>query len=226
VPGEQQREHLVAHLAVVEGLAFGVARVHQEPEHVLTGLAGSPAASDLAEDDPIEGSPDAPQASERAPRATEDLQEVLALIEREPTFEGGGDVDPGPVRVEAEQRAHGDPHRHVAGPVIEVDAIARPPVGERQLGLLAHHRRRGRDPLPVKDGQHRLAGPVVVLAVSGQQSVADERNQIPQVPVAPQELVAVRDEDVAVRLRAEHEHLDPVKDPDREDRAVLLIGGE
>ncbi len=223
---EQQGQHLVADLRVVEAGAVGVAGLDQQPEHVLAGVGGAAATGDLAEDQPIEGSAHAPQAGERASGAAEDLEEVLALIEGEPALEGGGDVDPGAIGVEAEQGPHRHPHGHVPGPVVEVDQLAGPPAGRGALRLLAHHLGGGRDPLPVKDRHHRLPGPIVVLAVGGQKAVADQRDQVAEVAVAPAKPVPIGDQDEPVRLRAEHEHLDPVEDPNREDRPVLLVGGQ
>ena len=142
VAREQQRQHLVANLRVGEAHALAVLGLDQQPEDVLAGLAGAPAAGDLAEDDPVEGAAYAPQPGERASRAAHHLKEVLALIEGKAALEGGRDVDPGPIRVEPEQRPHRDPHRHMAGPVVQVDPIPRSPAVERALGLLGHHARR------------------------------------------------------------------------------------
>ena len=225
VAREQQRQHLVADLRVGEARALAVLGLDQEPEDVLAGLAGAPAAGDLAEDDPVEGAAHSAQAGERASRAADHLEEVLALIEGEAALEGGRHVDPGPIRVQPEQRPHRDPHRHVAGPVVEVDPIPRPPAAERALRLLGHHARGGRDSLAMKDRNHDLARAVVVLAVGGQEAIADQRDQVPEAAVAPAELVAVGDQDEAVGLRSQHEHVDRVEDPDREDRPVLLVRG-
>ena len=169
---------------------------------------------------------DAAQAGERAPRPAQHLKEVLALIEGQTALEGRGDVDAGPIGVEPEQGPHRHPHRHVSRPVVEVHSVARPPAIERPLGLLGHDPGRGGDALAVKQRQHDPPRAVVVLAVRGQKAVADQRDQVAEAAVAPAELVAVGDEDEPVRLRAEHEHVDRVEDPDREDRSVLLVGGE
>ena len=45
-------------------------------------------------------------------------------------------------------------------------------------------------------------------------------------PVAPEEVLRVRDRDVVVGRRAEHEHDGGVHEPQREDGAVALVGGE
>ncbi len=226
VAGEQQRQHLVADLLVGEAHALAVLRLHQQPEDVLACLPGASAAGDLAQDDVVERAPNPAQAGEGASRAAHDLEEVLALVEREAALERCRDVDPAPIRVQPEQCPHRDPHGHVPRPVVEVDPVAGPPAAKRALGLVAHHGRRRCDPLAVKDRDHDLAGAVVVLAVGGQEPVTDQRDQVPETAVAPAELVAVRDQDEAVGLGAEHEHVDRVEDPDREDGAVLLVGGQ
>ena len=46
---------------------------------------------------------------------------------------------------------------------------------------------------------------VVVLAVDREQAVAEQRNQVAEVTLAPAEILRVRDGDEVVRLRAEHE---------------------
>ena len=224
--GEQERQHLVPHLLVGEGRAVLFRRLDQQAEDVLARLAGPSPAGDLAKDDPVQGAADAAQAGERAPRPAQHLKEVLALIERKTALEGRRDVDAGPIGVEPEQGAHRHPHRHMSRPVVEVHPVTRAPALERPLGLLGHDPGRGGDALAVKQRQHDPPCAVVVLAVRGQKAVADQRDQVAEAAVAPAELVAVGDEDEPVRLRAEHEHVDRVEDPDREDRSVLLVGRE
>src|SRR5947207_14394939 len=86
-------------------------------------MALAAAAGDLAEDDPVEGLAHPAQAGERATGPAQHLEPVLALIEGEPPLERRRDVDAGAVRVETEQRAHRDAHRHVPGPVVKVDPL-------------------------------------------------------------------------------------------------------
>jgi hypothetical protein len=226
VTREEQREDLVAHLIVGEALALRILRLDQQPEDVLAGIARPPAARDLAEDDAVERLAHPAQPRERAARPAQHLKPVLALIEGEPALEGGGDVDPGAVWIETEERPHSHAHGHVPRPVVEVDPLTGSPSREGAVGLLGHDRRGRGDPLAVEDGDHDLPRAIVIGAVGGQEPVADQRDQVAEAAVAPPELVTIGDEDEAVRLGAEHEDVDGVEDADREDGAVLLVGGQ
>ncbi len=106
------------------------------------------------------------------------------------------------VRVEAEQRAHGDPHRQVAGPLVDVDRLPGAPARERCARLLEHHIDRGDDVLAVKRRHHDPSRAVVVGAVDRQEPVAEERDQVAEARLAPVELLGVLDGDVSVRLGA------------------------
>ena len=66
----------------------------------------------------------------------------------------------------------------------------------------------------------------VEVAVDRQQPVAEQRDQVAQVALAPREVRGVRDGHVVVGLGPEHEHDVAVEDAQREDRAVALVGLE
>ena len=86
-----------------------------------------------------------------------------------------------------------------------------------------HRLGRDRDPLLVEGGHHDRPRGVVVVAVGGQQAVAEQRDQVTEAPVAPDEVVASGDEHEVVRLRADHEDLAVVEDPQAEDRPVCVV---
>jgi hypothetical protein len=78
----------------------------------------------------------------------------------------------------------------------------------------------------VERRHHDPAGTVVVVAVDRQQAVAEQRDQLAEVALAPVEVLCVRDEHVVVRLGAEHEHEALVEEPHAEHRPVLLVAPE
>ncbi len=130
------------------------------------------------------------------------------------------------IRVQAEQRPHGDSHRQLARPVVDVDAAADLPGGEPPLGLGGHRVERGRDRVAVKRGQHDLARAAVIGAVDRQQAVAEQRRELPEIALAPMEVGRVRDEHVVVGGRAEHEHDPLVEDPHAEDGPEAVVAVE
>ncbi len=112
----------------------------------------------------------------------------------------------------------------MARPLVQVDHGA----GDERVGglpdLVLDHLRGRRDPLAVERRQHHPAVRAVVGAVGRQQPVAEQHDQAAQLAVAPGEVLGAGDEDVVVGLRPEHEDDVVVKDPQREDRPVALVG--
>jgi hypothetical protein len=96
----------------------------------------------------------------------------------------------------------------------------------RPLGFLGHDRGRGREPLAVKGRQHDVAGSTVVVAVGGEQAVAEQRDQVAHPAVAPAEVGGVGDRDVVVCLRAEGEHDRRVEQADREHGPEALVAAQ
>ncbi len=167
--------------------------------------------------------------SPRRALAAEHSQQVVAGVERERLLEQGGGVDRARLRavgIEPEQRAHRDPHREVARPVVEVHVGARLELLDRPLGLLVDRLDRVGDVLAVEGGQHDAAGAAVEVAVDRQQPVAHQPDQVAEAPFAPLEVGGVRDEDVVVRRRPEHEDDVAVQQPQREDGAEALVALE
>jgi hypothetical protein len=229
VAGEQQRHDLVADLRVVELGAVLVLRVEQQREDVLATLARAPAAGDLVVDQRVEAPARLLQLRPRRARAAHDLQEVVARPEPERVLEVDGRIGfprARPVGVEPEQRPHGDAQREVARPGVEVEAGAVSPRLERPADLVAHRVQGRRDPLAVERGQHDPPRAAVEVAVDREQPVAEQRHQVAHVPVAPGEVVGVRDGDVVVGLGPEHEDDVAVEDPQREDGPEALVGVE
>ena len=72
-------------------------------------------------------------------------------------------------------------------------------------------------------GQHDAACAPVVLAVCGEEAVAEQRDQVAHPAVPPAEVRRSRDGDVVVRLGTEREHHRRVHQPHREDRPVALV---
>ena len=226
--GEQERHELVADLAVAQRGAVLVARLEQQGEQVLAALARGAAAFDLGVDHAVDPPAGALHHRPGGARAAERLEEVVAPVEAERPLELAGQVHvaDGAVRVQAEEGAQRDAQGQLAGPALDVDAVPRPPGGEGAIGLLHHRRGRGREVLAMEGGQDDAPGPAVVGAVDGQQAVAEQRDEVAEGALAPAEPVGLGDEDGVVGLRAEGEDDVGVEDPDREDRAVTLVGVE
>ena len=229
VAGEHQGHHLVADLLVGEAGAVLVAGLEQQAHDVLARAVGvRAAAGDLAEDQGVELAPGGVHARPRRARPAEHLEHVVGAPEGQRLLElvRGIHAVARLVRVEAEERAHRDAQREVARPGVDVDGLARPPVGQGELGLVDHRLHRGGDPLAVEGGEHDPAGAVVVLAVDGEQPVAEQRDQVAHAAVAPAEVLGAGDGDVVVGLRADHEHDRAVEQADGEDRPEALVGLE
>jgi hypothetical protein len=164
----------------------------------------------------------------RRPRPAQDLEEVVARVERQRLLEQGRGIDATgrPVGVQAEQGAHGDAHRQPSGPRVQVHARPLAPAGERAVDLGLHHLDRPGHPIVVKGGEHDPARAAVKVAVDREQAVTQERDQVPHVPLAPGEVPGMGDGHVVVGLRAEHEHRVGVEDAQREHGPVALVGLE
>ena len=134
MPGEHQRDRLVAHLLVRELRAVLVGRLEQEAEDVerVVGRRGS-AAADLLEEDLVEDLPRAVHLSPRRAWPAKEAVDVVDPVVGERLLEvlGRSLAAAAVVRVEAEQGAHRDPHRQVPRPFVDVDGLAGPPVRER-----------------------------------------------------------------------------------------------
>ena len=100
------------------------------------------------------------------------------------------------------------------------------PAAQGALDLLVHDAERRLHALVVEGREHDPARLLVEVAVDREHPVAEQRDQVAEAAVAPAEAVGVGDEHEVVRLRAEHEDVARVEDPQREDRAVALVGLE
>ncbi len=224
---EQQRHHLVAQVLVAEAPAVLVLRVEQQGEEVRAALAGRPPPGDLAEDDLVEPPPRRVHPRPRRARAAQDLQEVVARVERQRVLELRRRVHlpAHAVGVEAEERAHGDAQRQLTGRPVEVDLAARLPALERPVGLLLHRGvRRAAMRSWWKAGsmilrERRWKSPSIVSRPS-----PSSGHQLAEAAVAPREVLRVGDEHVVVGLGPEGEDVDVVQDPQAEDRPVALVG--
>ncbi len=78
----------------------------------------------------------------------------------------------------------------------------------------------------MKRRQHDPPRVAMEVAVDRQQPVAHQADQVAKVRLAPAEVGRVRDGDVVVGLRPQHEHHVAVEQPQREDRAEALVGLE
>ena len=94
------------------------------------------------------------------------------------------------------------------------------------LGLLTDRLDGGGDVLAVEGGEHDAPGAAVEVAVDRQQPIAHQPDQVAEAPFAPLEVGCVRDEDVVVRRRTEHEDDVAVQQPQREDRPEALVALE
>ena len=209
VAGEHQRHHLVADLAVGEAPRPASPRaptsrlsMSWRPE---SGSARRRAISPktISSSTCARGEHLAPGRAGPAQQAPLEVDPVVA--ERALEVLGRGGALAGLVGIEAEQRAHRDPHRQVAHPVVDVDDLARPQPRDRRLGLGRHRLDRGGDLFAVKGGHHDRPGAVVVVVVDRQQAVAEQRDQVAEARLAPVEVLRMGDGDEVVGLRAEHE---------------------
>ena len=227
--GEHQRHHLVADLLVGEALPRLIAHPDQEAEDVHALRVGTGATlGDLAVDDLVEDRPRSDHLRPGRARTAQQTQVEVDPVEAERPLEvlGCGGALAGLVRVEAEQRAHRDPHRQPPHPLVEVDHLAEAQRVDRLRRLGDHRRDRGRHLLAVEGRHHDLAGAVVVGVVDRQQAVAEQWDQVAEARLAPVEVLRVGDGDEVVGLRAEHEDHRAVEQANAEDRAVLFVEGE
>ena len=136
--GEHQGHHLVADLRVGEPLPRLVADSDQEAEDVLLLRIGvCRRLRDLAEDDLVQHRARARPSSPGRTGAAQQPQLEVDPVEAEGALEmlGRGGALAGLIGVEPEQRAHRDPHRKVAHPLVDVDDCAVPQLRDRRLGL-------------------------------------------------------------------------------------------
>lgn len=227
--GEHQGHHLVADLAVGEGLAALTAGADQETEDVAaTGVGRGAAAGDLAEDDLVEDPAGGDELAPGRAGATQQPQPEVDPVVVQGALEvlGRGGALAGLVGVEPEQGPHRDPHRQVAHPLIDVDHLAGPQRRDRLPRLDLHRIHRGTELFAVEGRQHDRPGAVVVILVDRQQAVAEQRDQVAEARLAPVEVLRVADGDEVVGLGAEHEDAADVQQAHAEDRPVLFVGAE
>ena len=119
-----ERQHLVANLPVAEGTGLLIARVQEQAE-----MSGPPAArppvGDLRVDQPVEPARGLCMTS-RALGTAQDPQRIGGGVEGKGPLEEAGSIDParcGTVRVEVEERPHGDPQAEPADPAVQVQPL-------------------------------------------------------------------------------------------------------
>ncbi len=134
VAREQERHDLVADLHVAERGAVLVLGVQQQAEDVVAAAAVPSPRGDLPVDHRVQlaGGPLHPRP--RAAAVAAHPQQVLAGVEGQRLLEGRRGIDRAgrlTIGVHPEQRPHGDPHRQVPGPAVQVHGRAgsqhRPP---------------------------------------------------------------------------------------------------
>ena len=223
--GEEQGQDVVEDLPVAERASLLVGRGDQRSEHVVVVLAAIAAAGDLRADESLERGPVSSQLCQRRPRPEQHLHRELTRVEAEAALETVGDLGGAPgVGVEPEQGTHGDPHRQVAGPCVEIDGAGR----DRQRlacrgRFLIHHLGCGNHPLAMERRHDYSPRDVVVVTVGRQQAVADQRDQVPDAAAAPAEVLAPGNEHEVVGLGADHREVVAERDPHPEDRPVALV---
>ena len=148
--GEEHRHHLVADVAVREAAAALVLGVEQQREEILPALAGGAPPGDLAEHERVEpraGALHAPPTASAGRAAPAASSRGRSTPSARSNSRAGSRSARAPVGVEAEQRAHRDAERELAGPAVELHLVAGPPRRDGALDLLLHRRQRGGDPL-------------------------------------------------------------------------------
>ena len=225
--GEQQGHYLVAHLHVGERVAVLVMGVEQQAEDVLAALAARAAAGDLRVDELVELARRRLQPRPGGEWAAEDAQQILAGVVRQRLLEQAGRVDRSGSRtvgVEPEQRAHRNTHGQAAGPVVQIHLRLGCELVKCASYLVEHRLDRGEQMLLVEGREHRAPRAAVKIAVDREQPIAHQADEVAEVALTPEEVGGVRDGDVVVRRRPQHEHHVAVEDPQREDRAEALVG--
>ena len=227
--GEHQGHQLVANLPVGEALAGLVADAEQQAEHVHPARVG--VCRRWAISAKTISSSTLPRGEHLAPgraRAAQEAQREIDPVELEGALEvlGRGGAFARLVGVEAEQRAHRDPHRQAPHPLVDVDDPAPRASLDRRRRLDDHRLDRGGDLLAVEGGHHRRPGVVVVVVVDRQQAVAEQRDQVAEARLAPVEVLGMGDRDVVIRLGPEHEDDLRVEQAQGEDRPELFVGAE
>ena len=221
VAGEQQRHHVVADVAVAE-----TRRVEQQRQHVLAaarrcggGRRSRRRSGRRAARATPAGSPTA-CAGRAAPAASTRARRSRARARSRAR-----------VRLEsasrAEQRAHARRAARARAPTRRGRARGRRASARSARSISSSiDAERRRDALVVEGREHDPARLLVEVAVDREHPVAEQRDQVAEAAVAPAEVVGVGDEHEVVRLRAEHEDVARVEDPQREDRPVALVGLE
>src|SRR4051812_24279208 len=180
VPGDEQRDELVAQLAVGHRPAGLVARREQHGHHVVALHAGAAALVDQREDEGVGAVADLDEAlpgGEPAEVAAEQRQqrerrraEVEQLLQRGPQLV---QLRPGG---HAEHGAHHHLERQRLRALMERERRAGAPSRDLRRGDLLHHAREGAHALAVEGGQHQLALGEVLGAVEQQHGPrADDR---------------------------------------------------
>ena len=95
------------------------------------------------------------------------------------------------VGVEPEKGTHRDAHRKAAHPLVDVDHFSGAPVRHGPPGLVGHRVDRVGDSLAVEGGHHDPACTIVVWAVDGEQTVAEQRDEIAEMALPPMEVLRV-----------------------------------
>ena len=146
VTGEQQRHDLIPNLHVGERVAVLIVSIEQQAEDVLATLARAAAVGDLGVDQAVELSPGSQHAPPRREGAAQDSQNVVRRVVGQRLLEQARGVDGArslAVGIDPEERAHRDPQREPAGPVVEVDLRLGLELFERLSDLLEHRLDRG-----------------------------------------------------------------------------------
>lgn len=185
-------------------------------------------ACDLAVDDVVEHASRRVHPAPRGTRAAHHPRQRLGSVVAERALEMDRRLLPcaGVVGVETEQRAHRHTHRQLAGAVVDVDHLAGPPGRDHPLRLFDHGLDGKDDLLTMERRQHDPPGAAVIIALDCEQAVAQKRDHVAEMALAPVEVVGVGDGDVVVGLGTEHEDLALVERSQAEDRAVLLVAIE
>ena len=229
---EQHVHQLVAQLDIGEPASRGVRVVRlvlgldQHRKDVLAAVPVEAPATDLGRDDLVEvgarrlhsrprraGSPQQHRPNLGVRVGKRALEQDCSLL-----------ADARLAWVESDQRAHSDGHCESPDPLVHVDRVTLLPVGEGAFRLVEHHRDGSVHPPAMERRHHDPPRPVVVLAVGGDQAVADQRRQVlAEHPLAVAEVLGAPYGDEVVRLRSDQAHEPAVKATDREHRAVALV---
>ena len=180
MPGDEQRDELVAQLAVGHRLPGLVAGGEQHGEDVVALLAGAAALLDQREDqrvgavadldEALPGGQPAEVAAEQRQQRERRRAEVEQLLERGAQLV---ELRPGG---HAEHGAQDDLERQRLRALVQRERLAGAPAGDLRRGDLLHHAGERAHALAVEGGQHQLALGEVLGAVEQQHGArADDR---------------------------------------------------